>query len=93
MDLAREMPLATRIWSAEIVRGAQMIQDFLDTTPTQWVASREQVVRRWTAAGNSPGPDRRQFIGGSDARIIMSSDERALIRLWKEKRGELDPKD
>jgi len=29
-------------------------------------------------------PDRRQFIGGSDARIIMSPDEGALIRLWKE---------
>jgi hypothetical protein len=31
--------------------------------------------------------DRRNFIGGSDARIIMGQDERALIRLWKEKRG------
>jgi hypothetical protein len=37
--------------------------------------------------------DRRRFIGGSDARVIMSSDEAALIRLWKEKRGELDPED
>jgi predicted phage-related endonuclease len=36
---------------------------------------------------------RRQFIGGSDARIIMSADEAALIRLWKEKRGEAEPKD
>ena len=44
MDLAREMPLATRIWSAEIMRGAPIIQDFLDTTLTQWVVSREQVV-------------------------------------------------
>lgn len=31
--------------------------------------------------------DRRRFIGGSDARIIMGSDESALIRLWREKRG------
>jgi hypothetical protein len=38
-------------------------------------------------------PDRRQFIGGSDARIIMSPDEEALIRLWKEKRGEAQPED
>ena len=37
--------------------------------------------------------DRRQFIGGSDARIIMSPDEAALIRLWKEKRGEAEPQD
>ena len=32
--------------------------------------------------------DRRAFIGGSDARIIMGNDESALVRLWREKRGE-----
>jgi predicted phage-related endonuclease len=36
---------------------------------------------------------RRSFIGGSDARIIMGDDEAALIRLWKEKRGEVEPED
>jgi predicted phage-related endonuclease len=37
--------------------------------------------------------NRRTFIGGSDARIIMGSDEAALVRLWREKRGEADPED
>jgi hypothetical protein len=37
--------------------------------------------------------DRRYFIGGSDARIIMGTDEAALLRLWREKRGEVEPKD
>jgi predicted phage-related endonuclease len=37
--------------------------------------------------------ERRHFIGGSDARIIMGSDEAALLRLWQEKRGELEPED
>jgi predicted phage-related endonuclease len=37
--------------------------------------------------------DRRTFIGGSDARIIMGSDEAALIQLWREKRGEVEPED
>jgi hypothetical protein len=36
---------------------------------------------------------RRYFIGGSDARIIMGADEAALIRLWREKRGEVEPED
>jgi predicted phage-related endonuclease len=36
---------------------------------------------------------RRRFIGGSDARIIMGDDEAALFRLWREKRGEAEPKD
>jgi hypothetical protein len=38
-------------------------------------------------------PHRRSFVGGSDARIIMGSDEAALIRLWREKRGEAAPED
>ena len=36
---------------------------------------------------------RRYFVGGSDARIIMGNDEAALIRLWREKRGEIEPED
>jgi predicted phage-related endonuclease len=37
--------------------------------------------------------NRRYFIGGSDARIIMGDDEPALLRLWQEKRGEVAPED
>jgi predicted phage-related endonuclease len=36
---------------------------------------------------------RRSFIGGSDARVIMGDDEAALVRLWREKRGEAEPED
>ncbi|MCK1518861.1 YqaJ viral recombinase family protein [Bradyrhizobium sp. 17] len=38
-------------------------------------------------------PDRRTFIGGSDARIIMGDDHDKLVRLWREKRGEIAPQD
>src|SRR5580700_10785077 len=41
----------------------------------------------------SKSGNRRSFIGGSDARIIMGDDEDALLRLWREKRGEVAPKD
>ena len=51
MDLAREMPLASKIWANEILRNAPIIQDFLETTLTQWVKSREAVVLKWIAAG------------------------------------------
>jgi predicted phage-related endonuclease len=36
---------------------------------------------------------RRSFVGGSDARIIMGDSAEALLRLWREKRGEADPED
>jgi predicted phage-related endonuclease len=44
-----------------------------------------------TCVVNNSG--RRRFIGGSDARIIMGNDEAALVRLWREKRGEAAPED
>jgi predicted phage-related endonuclease len=37
--------------------------------------------------------ERRSFVGGSDARVIMGQDEAALLRLWREKRGEAKPED
>src|SRR5262245_58531968 len=43
----------------------------------------------WT----KPHEYRRSFIGGSDARIIIGSDEAALVRLWREKRGEAETED
>jgi predicted phage-related endonuclease len=36
---------------------------------------------------------RRSFIGGSDACVIMGADEAGLIRLWREKRGEVGSQD
>jgi hypothetical protein len=46
-----------------------------------------------SASPSLSGFSRRQFIGGSDARIIMGNDEGALLRLWREKRGEAEPED
>ena len=37
--------------------------------------------------------NRRSYIGGSDARVIMGNDEADLVRLWREKRGEAEPED
>ena len=51
MDLAREMPLSSQIYASEIMRGAPVIQDFLDTTLSEWVRARSDVVRRWIARG------------------------------------------
>lgn len=37
--------------------------------------------------------NRRDFVGGSDARVIMGDDQKALLRLWRQKRGEVEPED
>src|SRR5215212_9943071 len=45
------------------------------------------------ATGDNKRADRRFYIGGSDARVIMGRDDEALVRLWREKRGEVEPED
>jgi predicted phage-related endonuclease len=47
-----------------------------------------------TNLSTAPAANRRRyFVGGSDARIIMGCDEAALLRLWREKRCEVEPED
>jgi predicted phage-related endonuclease len=53
---------------------------------------REGAMRSTELAVRNQG-NRREFIGGSDARVIMGADEAALLRLWREKRGEVEPQD
>jgi predicted phage-related endonuclease len=49
--------------------------------------------RAKTGPTSTVSRERRHVIGGSDARVIMGNDETTLVRLWREKRGEVDPED
>lgn len=37
--------------------------------------------------------ERRKGIGGSDANVLMSGDAEKILRLWREKRSEVEPED
>jgi predicted phage-related endonuclease len=58
--------------------------------PSQSMVMPKRAIRLGAVSAAS---ERRAFIGGSDARIIMSNDEKALLRLWREKRGEAEQPD
>src|ERR1700732_117445 len=53
----------------------------------------DERIRKMTSQKLSSAEIRRSFVGGSDARIIMGNDEAALVRLWREKRGDAGPED
>src|SRR5712692_132298 len=57
------------------------------TTSESWLPMDSEISQRSNCNA------RRSFIGGSDARIIMGDDEPALLRLWREKCGEVEPED
>ena len=59
--------------------------------PTQRLSTLEENME--STAWTKMDEGRRHFIGGSDARIILGNDEAMLTRLWREKRGEVEPED
>jgi TetR/AcrR family transcriptional regulator len=61
MDMARADPIGSRIWASEILRGAPVIGDFLETTLVDWLNSREAIVRRWISEGKLMPMEPRYF--------------------------------
>jgi len=61
MDMARQDPIGSRIWANEILRGAPVIGDFLETTLLDWLKSRETIIRRWMNAGKLVAIEPRYF--------------------------------
>jgi hypothetical protein len=74
-------------------RATALSKRYRAATTTQTVREESEYAMLDNLAEGWGPTDRRHFIGGSDARIIMGEDEAALLRLWREKRGEVGPED
>lgn len=51
MEISRRHPHGSKVWASEVMHGAPVIQDYLETTLRDWTAGRAGVIRRWIAAG------------------------------------------
>lgn len=51
MQISREHPNGSKVWANEIMMGAPVIQDYLETTLRDWTQSRIDVIDRWIAEG------------------------------------------
>lgn len=51
MDISRQHPMGSKVWANEILHGAPVIQDYLETTLRDWTASRVAIIKRWISAG------------------------------------------
>ncbi|MBC8257605.1 MAG: TetR family transcriptional regulator C-terminal domain-containing protein [SAR324 cluster bacterium] len=51
MNLSRARPNASKIWASEIMQGAPVIQQHLETTLREWIESREVCLQKWVKAG------------------------------------------
>lgn len=51
MEISRRHPDGSKVWASEVMHGAPVIQDYLETTLRDWTAGRAVIIRRWIAEG------------------------------------------
>ncbi|MGO4853385.1 TetR family transcriptional regulator C-terminal domain-containing protein [Phaeovulum sp. W22_SRMD_FR3] len=51
MEISRRHPHGSKVWASEVMHGAPVIQDYLETTLRDWTSGRVAVIERWIAAG------------------------------------------
>ncbi len=51
MELSRKRPKESKIWATEIIRGAPVIQQELETTLASWLETRAARIDEWSDAG------------------------------------------
>ncbi|GHE06313.1 TetR family transcriptional regulator [Defluviimonas sp. 20V17] len=51
MEISRRHPNGSKVWASEVMHGAPVIQDYLETTLRNWTAGRVKVIERWIAEG------------------------------------------
>ncbi|MDF2140108.1 TetR/AcrR family transcriptional regulator [Paenirhodobacter sp. CAU 1674] len=51
MEISRRHPNGSKVWASEVMHGAPVIQDYLETTLRDWTAGRAAVITRWIAEG------------------------------------------
>ena len=51
MDISRSHPYGSKVWASEVMHGAPVIQDYLETTLRDWTNGRIALIQRWIDQG------------------------------------------
>ena len=51
MQISRRHPYGSKVWANEVMQGAPIIQDFLETQLRSWTDGRIESIQAWMAAG------------------------------------------
>lgn len=51
MEISRRHPHGSKVWAAEVMQGAPVIQDYLETTLKDWTDGRIAVIQSWIDQG------------------------------------------
>jgi TetR/AcrR family transcriptional regulator len=62
MEISRRHPAGSKVWASEVMHRAPVIQDYLETTLTEWTEGRMAVIQRWIDAGQMDAIDPRHLL-------------------------------
>ncbi len=62
MEISRRHADGSKVWASEVMHGAPVIQDYLETTLTDWTNGRIEVIERWIAEGRMAAIDPRHLL-------------------------------
>ncbi len=62
MEISRRHPEGSKVWASEVMHGAPVIQDYLETTLTDWTNGRIHVIERWISEGRMAPVDPRHLL-------------------------------
>ena len=51
MEISRRHPDGSKVWASEVMHGAPVIQDYLETTLRDWTTGRAALIQRWMDEG------------------------------------------
>jgi TetR/AcrR family transcriptional regulator len=62
MEISRRHPDGSKVWASEVMHGAPVIQDYLETTLRDWTAGRAAVIQTWIDQGKMAAVDPRHLL-------------------------------
>lgn len=57
MEISRRHPTGSKVWASEVMHGAPVIQDYLETTLRDWTSGRARVLQNWIDTGKMAAVD------------------------------------
>ncbi|MDI3336134.1 TetR/AcrR family transcriptional regulator [Defluviimonas aestuarii] len=62
MDISRKHPFGSKVWASEVMHGAPVIQDYLETTLREWTDNRAKLIQRWVDEGKMAPIDPKHLL-------------------------------
>lgn len=62
MEISRHHPYGSKVWATEVMHGAPVIQDYLESTLRAWTDGRIKVIQNWIDTGQIAPIDPRHLL-------------------------------